>query len=400
MPPVPISGRPRIGFVWAQFGPYHTHRLAAVARRLAGRAQLVAVELVSRSGHYDWSPAQQIPGIDSRTLFQDRPYDSLTRREIYGAVVESLEDCDIVVIGLSSSEPENAAMAIRLRRGGAQVFFCSDSKADDHKRPRWREWAKRGLLKSYNGGIIAGRRSRDYYRSLGIAAEKLHPGYDTVDTELLAGKAGARGAQVPFARRPFLFLGRFIWEKNLPAMLEGYARYRTKAGSQPRELVMAGAGPLEDSLKQQARELGIADAIQWTGFLDIAASMRELDRALALLLVSVSETWGLVVNEAMALGRPVIASERIGACDLLVRHEETGLIVPHPARPKAIAEAMLAMGADEQRWHAMCAAARDTAWLGDVERFADTIELLVDPHAQPARTDQGRLLAQFDPERG
>ena len=51
------------------------------------------------------------------------------------------------------------------------------------------------------------------------------------------------------------------------------------------------------------------------------------------------EPWGLVVNEAMACGRPVVATDRVGCVDNLVVHEETGLVVPGEA-PHALADAI------------------------------------------------------------
>ena len=383
---------PRIAFVWAQFGPYHLDRLAAVKRRLRDRAAIVGVEIAQRSDSYAWASTERADAGERRVLFPGRNADAIGMVRLVPALWQALRDCDLILLGLASSDPAIAALAAALRMTGKRVYFSSDSKADDYKRSAVGEFAKRILLQAYHGGIIAGSRSMAYYLSLGVAADRLHPGYDTVETgrvrKLAEGNAGR-----DFDTRPFLYLGRFVAKKNLPMLIRGYAEYICAGGT--RRLVMAGSGGLETDLRFLADELNVASLIEWPGFLDPQASATQLARSLALLLVSSEEQWGLVVNEAFAVARPAIVSAQVGACDLLVRNGQNGYILPEGFGPHDLGRAMLAIGGDEARWKQLSNAARDRAWYGDVERFADTVELLVNPSAQPARRDLRRLLDAF-----
>ena len=92
--------------------------------------------------------------------------------------------------------------------------------------------------------------------------ERIWTGYDVVDNQAFADGAAAARSQADSLRRRlglperyFLFVGRFAPEKNLPRLLEAYARYRTAAGHQAWGLVLVGGGPLETELRVRAQEL-------------------------------------------------------------------------------------------------------------------------------------------------
>ena len=109
-----------------------------------------------------------------------------------------------------------------------------------------------------------------------------------------------------------------------------------------------------------------------------------LSSSLALVLASREEQWGLVVNEALAFGLPAIVSTEVGSRDALVRNLVNGYVV-EPGSADGIAAAMRAMTASREAWEAMVAASHARAWMGDTDRLADAVELLLDPANGPAR---------------
>lgn len=380
----------RVALVWEQFAPYHVDRCAAVARRLAGRADLACVEIVPKSDRYRWEVSGAVEGARKHVLFPGRKAESVSRLARYRALYRQLADADTVVLGLASSDPDVALLAARLRSKGAAVHFSSCSKADDYPRSPLGEMAKKALLRSYDGGIVAGRRSFEYYRGLGVPSDALRLGYDTLSTRRLRDLAD--GVEAPeWADRPFLFLGRFVEKKAIDVLLEAYARYRT-VYSNPRALVLAGDGPLRGALEARAEALGIGAFVRWTGFLDAPSSAKEIARAVALVLPSREEQWGLVVNEAVALRIPVIVSRQVGARDLLVEDGKSGFVVD-TGSADALATAMQAMVAKESRWDAMAARAEPLDWFADSERFADAVEDIVLPGEGEARRGLARMLA-------
>jgi glycosyltransferase involved in cell wall biosynthesis len=96
-------------------------------------------------------------------------------------------------------------------------------------------------------------------------------------------------------------------------------------------------------LEQVARDRGVAGAVRFLGFVDEAAKLRLLRQTWANLFPSPKEGWGITIMEAAACGTPSIASDSPGLRDS-VRHEETGVLVPH-GDAAALATRMVAFAA-------------------------------------------------------
>ena len=150
-----------------------------------------------------------------------------------------------------------------------------------------------------------------------------------------------------------LYVGRFVEIKGLSYLLEAFAHLKSRA-----VLVLAGQGPLEDALRQQALELGIGDRVRFAGYVSNSEIVPYYATAWVHVLPSVTtgaeragegrETWGLVVNEAFNQGVPSIASAATGvAAGGLVRDGETGLVVPE-RDSAALTEAMDRILVDER----------------------------------------------------
>ena len=142
--------------------------------------------------------------------------------------------------------------------------------------------------------------------------------------------------------------------------------------------MLIGAGPEEPMIRARAKALGVTAMIDFPGFLGAEAVAQRLCRGLALVLPSAEEQWGLVVNEALAFGLPVIVSPAVGSGDLLIRNLVNGYVVELNA-PDGLAAAMTALASDEVHWRSMVSASHARAWLGDTERLADAAEALIAP---------------------
>lgn len=129
------------------------------------------------------------------------------------------------------------------------------------------------------------------------------------------------------------FVGRLVEQKDIDTLIRGFALLAARCAKA--RLVIVGAGPLEARLRQRAEDLGVADRVVWAGFReDIATVMCAFD---IFALTSVYEGLGLVLLEAMAARRPVVAT-RVGAIPEVVADGETGILVGH-GEPEALAAA-------------------------------------------------------------
>lgn len=389
---------PYVGLIWGQFAAYHIDRCEAVARQLAGRFRIRAVEVATSSRDYAWEVSGKIAGVEKKTLFPGAAFEAITLPRRLIACWNALRNCDFVFMGLPYSLPEAIILSWTLRFAGVRVIMMTESKVDDRPRSAWKERIKALLLRAYHGALVGARRQAEYCALLGFSNRPVEPGYDTLSiarVRLLSSQP--EQPEALFEGRPLLFVGRFVDKKDPLSVLHAYAHYRGLAGSQPRRLIMAGAGPLSDKLKQEALELGISAYVDFPGFLDTREVSVLMASALMLLLPSREEQWGLVVNEALAVGLPVMVSNVVGACDALVRHGENGYVVA-PGAVEEMGRAMALLSADRACWQAMSKTALAMAPNGDVGHFADGVEFLIDPgdQALAQRVSAFRLAVGMD----
>ena len=237
-------------------------------------------------------------------------------------------DADIVVLA-GYHRPEFIAQAFILwLRGKPRAVFC-DSTAFDRPHVWWKNIAKRVSFWLCDYVFCYGGRARAYVCSLGVPLNKtvvrcqaaaLPDDYDaqSVPARRVA-EAPADGAAV------FLYVGRLSPEKRLDVLIRAFAGVRDALPGA--KLRMVGNGPQRAELEALAEALGCAGAVVFTGGQSGGQLYANYAEATALVLPSHSEPWGLVVNEALHFGCPVIVSERCGCVPELVENSTCGTVV-------------------------------------------------------------------------
>lgn len=387
---MPQRRLPRIALMWEQFAPYHIDRIEAAAARLADQAEVIGVEVATASQTYAWPPSGAVRGATKCTLFPGQTYEAVGAWRRFRKQLHATWGCRLVLVGISYNRPDVLLLAWLLRLTGHQVVMMSDSKYDDRQRSVWIELGKSLLLRCFSAAVVAGHRQAAYFRFLGFDNRPILQGYDTVSAARIRAEAAAPASTpIRFEDRAFLFVGRFVPKKNLLRLIEAYAAYAATTGAAARRLRLVGSGELEAAIRFRCAELGIADRVDFTGFLDSAEIAAEMRDAAALLLVSTEEQWGLVVNEAISLGTPVIISSTVGAHDLLVRNLLNGVVVEADST-QSIAAAMVHIGSDQARWQQLSDGSSTLTWFSDTERFADAVQQLLAPDQEPAKSNIAR----------
>ena len=355
---------PHVGILFAQFAAYHVDRCQAVAARLAGRYDVIAVEVANRSQTYAWDVSGAVTGARKLTLFPGEDYEAIGPARRLWAQFRALRRCRMVLVGIGYNEPDVIALSWLLRLCGVRVVAFSESKVDDFPRRAGLELAKALILAPYSAAIVGAQRHIEYFRYLGFRKRPVLPGYDTVKLDRVRAMGGGVLAPdgVRYADRHFIFIGRFVAKKNLSGLVAGYAAYAQVAGPATRRLVLVGAGPHEAAIRAQVEQFGIGALVDFPGFLSAEAVARQLAGSLALVLVSKVEQWGLVVNEALAFGLPAIVSSAVGASDVLVRNLVNGFVI-EPGSIQGLATALHAMASDEALWRCKVAASHARAEL-------------------------------------
>lgn len=227
------------------------------------------------------------------------------------------------------------------------ILVRGDSHLLDRK-PLSKRIAKRMILgrwiPRFSRYLTVGKLNEDYYRFYGADPSRFFPVRHFVDNELFATQAatidaGSMKAKwgIPESSTVFLFAGKFV-EKKRP-MDAICALEKVSARRADGHLLMVGDGQLRQACEQYAKEKRLP--VTFTGFLNQSEIAQAYACADVLVLPSAQmETWGLVVNEAMACGLPAIVSDRVGCGPDLVTSGHTGTIFP-PGDVEALSAAML-----------------------------------------------------------
>jgi len=219
-------------------------------------------------------------------------------------------------------------VALAARRLGLPVVVRGDS-CGGVRRPLAVRLTHRALLRLYAALLVVGQRNRDFYVGYGVPNARLFDCPHFVDNERFARSADAarpwraeRRARwgVPEGAVCLLFAGKLAAVKNVGGLLAALERARAAA---PRlHLLVVGEGAGRARLERHA--VARALPVSWVGFLNQSEMPAAYAAADLLVLPSHSETWGLVVNEAMACGLPALVSDAVGCAPDLVRAGETG----------------------------------------------------------------------------
>jgi L-malate glycosyltransferase len=366
------SRRPTILFHWNQFAPYQIDRLEALYESGVTDLEIVGVAVASRSFTYPWQPLSS-DRVKIHDLYDDRKFEETTALRRLVRRLADLRHYKVKYAFLCNyDQPDTLVTACVLRAMGVKVFCMMDSKFDDKSRKLWREWLKSFYFLPYRGALVAGRRHREYLEFLGLAPDRVFEGYDTVSVARLRGVGGAVVAPegVPFRARHFTIVARLIEKKNLFMAIDAYDRYRKLAGPNARGIHLCGVGELEDALKADVARRGLS-GVEFRGFLEPDAVAKELAMALALILPSTEEQWGLVVNEALAMGVPVLCSDNVGARDSLVRTAVNGYVF-EADNAEGLAQLMHHLE-DEEEWRRLAKSAAEFAYNGDTRHFVSGV---------------------------
>jgi len=370
--------KPAVAFIWSNFGPYHIDRLEAAANALKESHRVVGIEVAGSTVHYPWNRTDNIKDFHCITLFPKQNFESISKWRQLRSLIRicfKIGATDIFVCNYNRLDIFPLAWILRL--SGRRVHCMIESKFDDRERRFLNEIAKRVFFSPYCSALVGGQRSRDYVAYFGLRHKRIEFGYDSISGRRIRELAGSPPAPegVPFKDRHFTIVARLVPKKNVAMAIEAYAQYRANARSAARDLHICGSGKLEDELRHKVAELQL-DGVIFHGFVQSPEVARTLASTLALILPSNEDQWGLVVNEAVSMGVPILCSMNVGARDLLVKTAVNGYVF-EPDNPEGLAQLMGLLTSDEAEWRRMAAASLKFAPIADSEQFGIGVSAIV-----------------------
>ena len=228
-------------------------------------------------------------------------------------------------------DPSFWVLVALARLEGRKVILTCDSTELDHPRKWIKEFAKRLFVSICDGGFAYGQRSKKYLHRLGMSDHRITVRCQAAanrEIETISNSAKTKRPQLiqelGLAQKNFCYVGRLSPEKNVSCLIHAYLELkRTNRQACDWGLLIIGDGPERDYLESFCQRERL-DQVKFFG----GVSWRDVPRILAaadvVVLPSLSEPWGLVVNESMICGLPVIVSNRCGCVEDLVVSGETG----------------------------------------------------------------------------
>ena len=325
MPKVPVTPRCRVAVIWIDWYAYHVARFRGLESvpALAGRVR--GIELVGGIGvHAGLKFREPLPvELQIETLMPEKSWREADHWQLAKMLWAKLTELDpeVVLVPGYYTLPGFAA-AIWARVHGRASVLMTESTAGDHKRVWWKEMLKGlGLRTLFGWAVSGGKAHVAYLEDLGFPSDRVVGFYDVVDNEMFdrgsylqrlhtAGEVGLPG-------KYFLYVGRLAEEKNVMGLLRSWIAYREEGGTWP--LLLVGDGPERKGLEIAADASGFGDDVLFPGLKSSRELLPFYAHAGCFVLPSTREPWGLVVNEAMASGLPVLVSDRCGcAADLVL----------------------------------------------------------------------------------
>jgi glycosyltransferase involved in cell wall biosynthesis len=225
---------------------------------------------------------------------------------------------------------------------GRPVVLWSESHQERRKGVlrRAKQWSVRSIIKRCNAFIVPGSMARDYLIELGAAPDAIFVSPNSVDLALFKPGRG----EVTLRNRIFVpgqLVERKGWIPFLDALIDLTA-------TPPLELVVAGEGPLEDTIRRRLSEMNIkTEFLGHLPYEHVASAYQNCD---LMLFPTQEDIWGFVLQEAAASGLPLVASRAAGATLELVTNGLNGWVIEPNARDiRAALEEFLATPLQERK---------------------------------------------------
>jgi glycosyltransferase involved in cell wall biosynthesis len=276
-----------------------------------------------------------------KVLF-NRSLDSVGFSERRKALFKAFDDYQPTILNVTGYfDWAQVLLMFYARAKGVKVVLSSESSTMDNSRSAVKEAIKKFILNRANAFFCFGKTSADYLISLGVKPSKIavknaavidegliRKNYDTARSEL------AQQEMTGATARKFIYVGRLAPEKNLAMLIRAYTAVHQTTKAPPWKLLLVGDGPTRGDLETQVADSGQTDYIIFAGgfpWHQIPGWLADSD---VLILPSKSEPWGLVVNEAMVCGMPVIVSEHCGCAEDLVKNDVNGFTFDPGKQPE------------------------------------------------------------------
>ncbi|WP_435184037.1 glycosyltransferase family 4 protein [Cylindrospermopsis raciborskii G7] len=314
-----VNHQQKIAVLFANYGPYHVARVASAYH--AGKSRgwnVCGIELARTEKEYPWkTQLDEIP-FPIYSAITDIPLETVKLIGLLSKLTSVLDQANPDAIAISGyARPAMLVALLWCLFHRKTAILLSETTENDEPRSWWKEKIKQFLVSKYQAALVGGNPQKRYLIKLGMRADAIFLGHNVVGNEVFYPD-NIKSLPSPLNKPFFLCINRFVNKKNLPFLLSAYVNYRKLVGDKSCDLVLCGDGELRAHLEQQITNQAIKDYVHLPGFLQQQEILPYFAHASCFIHASIQEQWGLVVNEAMAAGLPVLVSNRCGCYEDLI----------------------------------------------------------------------------------
>ncbi len=321
----------KVVIIHTDFRIYWPSRLNAIQQYLNSKnIELHIVEIAGKGSPYAFAKHNSNNYCKNWSiLFEDDDIKSLKSSKIKEKVNRKLDSIqpDVVIAGAIAFY-SGALSVAWTKRHGKKVILFDDARIEDVPRNKMINYVKKKIYSAVDAVIYP---SQDWLQTAeywGFNKQQLFVGVDVVNNDFWKEKEGKYKKE-----KKLLFVGRLIPRKNIILLIKLFDQISDKKGT---KLVIIGDG-------EQKEE--VMNTISHTSDIEYFAFMQQDElkvmyaKSSALIIPSTYDTWGLVINEAMASGLPVWASDKCRAAKILIKDRVNGFIFD-PLNENSIKQAL------------------------------------------------------------
>ncbi len=252
-----------------------------------------------------------------------------------GRLIEYLKHNDVRAVIMSGYRYISYFRTIRYCHAARlPLFVNNDSNIHgDRQLSATKRWMKKRVygwwLRRTSGVMSMGEYGDQFFTYYGADPTRLYrvPYWPDYDAFAQCDEVGLKRFQREFglnaSRRYLMFSGRLVPQKRVDLLIDAFVSIASQRTDW--DLLIVGDGIMRDELQRRV-PVSLRDRVVWTGFLDVPDLPLAYHAAEVLVLPSDVEPWALVVQEAMAAGLAVVASDVVGAAHELVTEGDSGRI--------------------------------------------------------------------------
>lgn len=375
----------KIVAIHTDFRIYWPARLQHLSGGLRKRGDsLTVIEIAGRGSAYAFAEDAGKDALDWICLFPDDKIEDLNPATVKKTAMAKLDELnpDVIMAGAIAFTSGAAAVDWSKRNKKAAVIF-DDSQKEDVRRNLFVDRIKKMIYSNVDAVFCPAKDWLATYLYWGFKKEAVFYGVDVVDNAFWKENV-SRLPELP--EKYFLTVGRQVERKNFQAVINAFIEIKKRKKYSDIALLLIGDGQerasLENTVPEEYKSLVYFYSFQSQSFLRAV-----YQHAVAFILPSKSDQWGLVVNEAMASGAPVIVSKQCGCAKTLVADGENGFAFSpeNTSELSACMEKILNLSSDE--WTEMKTKGLEIISHWDLDRFSqgamDAIDYAVKNKRRP-----------------